>query len=82
MTRFSSTKTVTSIPVEYSTTPVFKAGSLAGTVIVYRDIRERKLAEERLQLANFLADIALELTDGGYWHVDLILERDFVCENE
>jgi signal transduction histidine kinase len=32
----------TSVPVEYSTTPVRKAGALVGTVVVYRDITERK----------------------------------------
>ncbi len=36
----------TPVPVEYSTTPVFKEGSIVGTVIVYRDITERKAAEQ------------------------------------
>jgi len=35
-----------SVPVEYSTTPVTKDGSIVGTVIVYRDITERKAAEQ------------------------------------
>jgi PAS domain S-box-containing protein len=38
-----------SIPVEYSTTPVFKDGSLIGTVMVYRDITERRQAEDRIR---------------------------------
>jgi PAS domain S-box-containing protein len=33
------------LPVEYSTTPVHKDGTIVGTVIVYRDITERKAAE-------------------------------------
>jgi two-component system sensor histidine kinase/response regulator len=38
----------TSIPVEYSTTPVFKDSMLVGTVVVYRDITERKEIEEKI----------------------------------
>jgi len=60
----------TAIPVEYSTTPVHKDGVLVGTVIVYRDITERKHMEAEIKRANFLADIALELTNSGYWYVD------------
>ena len=36
------------IPVEYSTTPVHKDGRLVGSVIVYRDITERKAAEKAI----------------------------------
>ncbi|MBF0528976.1 MAG: PAS domain S-box protein, partial [Deltaproteobacteria bacterium] len=47
------------LPVEYSTTPVYKGETLVGTVIVYRDITERKaaekaLAEQRKALQNIL----------------------------
>jgi PAS domain S-box-containing protein len=59
------------IPVEYSTTPVFKGGQLVGTVIVYRDITERKAAQDALRHINFLNDQALGLTKAGYWHVPL-----------
>ncbi len=37
-----------SIPVEYSTTPVFKNGVLVGTVVVYRDIAERQAAQKAI----------------------------------
>ncbi|MBB1075831.1 response regulator [Rhodoferax sp. 4810] len=40
------TKDVRAIPVEYSTTPVFKNGALVGTVITYRDITERQESQE------------------------------------
>ncbi len=60
----------TAIPVEYTTTPVFKNGVLTGTVISYRDISERKKAADEIRRANFLADVALELTHSGYWVVD------------
>ncbi|MFA7280343.1 MAG: PAS domain S-box protein [Sterolibacterium sp.] len=38
-----------SVPVEYSTTPVFKDGALVGSVVVFRDITERKAAELALR---------------------------------
>jgi PAS domain S-box-containing protein len=34
------------------------------------DITERKKMEEEIRKASFLSDIALELTDSGYWHID------------
>jgi PAS domain S-box-containing protein len=37
-----------SIPVEYSTTPVLKDGQILGSVISYRDITERKAAEKAI----------------------------------
>jgi PAS domain S-box-containing protein len=36
------------LPVEYTTTPVFKEGALVGTVVVYRDITERKRAQQAM----------------------------------
>ena len=61
----------TSFPVEYSTTPVRKDGQLVGTVIVFRDITERRRQSDELSRVNFLADSALDLTKAGYWHVPL-----------
>ena len=61
----------TALPVEYATTPVYKDDQLTGAVIVFRDITERQQAEEKLHLANFLADQALDLTKSGYWHMPL-----------
>ena len=60
----------TSFAVEYATIPVVKEGAVVGTVVSFRDITERKAAAENLKRANFQADIALELTGSGYWHVD------------
>ena len=47
------------LPVEYATTPVYKDGQLTGSVIVFRDITERKaaekaIAEQRAALQNIL----------------------------
>jgi PAS domain S-box-containing protein len=37
-----------SFPVEYSATPILENGSITGAVVVFKDIRERKLAQENL----------------------------------
>lgn len=39
----------TSIPVEYSTTPVWKEGQVEATVVSFHDITERKQAEKELK---------------------------------
>jgi len=36
------------LPVEYSTTPVLKDGTVVGSVVVFRDISERKAAEHQI----------------------------------
>jgi two-component system, sensor histidine kinase and response regulator len=66
------------LPVEYGATPILKDGAIAGAVISFRDITERKRSEAELQKRalelqhiNFLADTALDLTKAGYWHVPL-----------
>lgn len=41
----------TSFPVEYATTPVYEDGRIAGTVVTFRDITSRKVAEEHLKEA-------------------------------
>ncbi len=71
----------TSFPVEYRTTPIRKGGHLVGTVVVFRDITERKAIAEALQRANFQADIALELTGSGYWYVDF-KDPDYYFQSE
>ncbi|MBY0453260.1 MAG: PAS domain S-box protein [Burkholderiaceae bacterium] len=37
------------IPVEYTTQPTYKNGALIGTVVVFRDITQRRAAEQALQ---------------------------------
>ena len=71
----------TAVPVEYSTTPVYKDGAIVGTVIVYRDITERRRAEAEIKRANYLSDVALELTGSGYWYVDYS-DRDYYFQSE
>ncbi|MFU1927186.1 response regulator [Bordetella hinzii] len=48
----------TALPVEYSTTPVFKNGALVGSVTVYRDITERKAVQEAMRRAQAQAEDA------------------------
>jgi len=43
------------LPVEYTTTPVYKDGQIQGSVIVFRDITQRKQAEAALLNAKNLA---------------------------
>ena len=47
-----------SFPVEYVSTPIRENGELAGAVVVFRDITERKAAEEALRLAKEQAEAA------------------------
>ena len=65
----------TAVPVEYSTTPIFKDGALIGTVVVYRDITERRAAEQAIQqererLQNILdrSPIAVAFSTRGLIH--------------
>jgi PAS domain S-box-containing protein len=39
------------IAVEYTSTPIFEMGRLVGAVVLFRDIRERQMAERRLREA-------------------------------
>jgi two-component system sensor histidine kinase/response regulator len=70
------------IPVEYSTTPVIKDGDIVGSVIVFRDITERRQAEEKLRMANFMSDQALDLSQAGYWHIPLNTGDEFYNSSE
>jgi two-component system sensor histidine kinase/response regulator len=60
-------------PRHYLTTkvPLFDSnGIVSGMCGIATDITDRKNAEQAVKQANFLADMALELTCSGYWHVD------------
>jgi len=52
----------TSFPVEYTSVPIRKNGSIAGTVVVFRDIRERKEAEQALRESRATARGLLDAT--------------------
>ncbi len=38
-------------PVEYTSTPIYENGAITGAVVTFRDITEKKEAEERMELA-------------------------------
>ena len=52
----------TSFPAEYNSVPIRKNGSTAGTVVVFRDISERKEAEEALKTSRATARGLLDAT--------------------
>jgi two-component system, sensor histidine kinase and response regulator len=47
-----------SVPVEYSTTPIMKGGTVVGTVVAFRDITERLRAQAELLAAKDTAEAA------------------------
>ena len=47
-----------------------------------RDISERISAQKQLQLANFLSEQAMELTQSGYWHVPLTTTDGYFNSSE
>ena len=57
------------VPVEYTATPIVKEGTIVGAVISFRDIAERKAAEEAKEIAeaasqpkaDFLANMSHEI---------------------
>ncbi|SFF76129.1 PAS domain S-box-containing protein [Duganella sp. CF458] len=59
-----------SFPVDYVDRPMYKDGAQVGSVVVFRDITERKALEQEIKRSNFLGDIALEMTGCGYWVID------------
>jgi PAS domain S-box-containing protein len=62
----------TSFPVEYVSTPIVEDGAIVGAVVIFRDIGERKRAEDGLReseerfrsLYNMASDCILQLTPG------------------
>jgi len=46
------------VPVEYTATPIVKEGAIVGAVISFRDITERKAAEEAMKEAKEIAEAA------------------------
>jgi PAS domain S-box-containing protein len=61
-----------SFPVEFISTPIQEAEEITGAVVTFRDITERKLAEEKLRRsAQGLAE-AQRIAHLGSWDLDLV----------
>ncbi|MBI5571205.1 MAG: response regulator [Desulfomonile tiedjei] len=60
----------TSFPVAYSSNPVHKDGSLVGSVITFRDITDRRRAEQALAESERRTRTILETAIEGIWMVD------------
>jgi two-component system sensor histidine kinase/response regulator len=41
-----------------------------GVAVAFENITERKRSEQDLRRINFLSDVAMQLTDSAYWHID------------
>ncbi|WP_374683590.1 PAS domain S-box protein [Accumulibacter sp.] len=68
----------TPLTVEYTTTPFHKADAVAGTVIVFRDITERRAAEARIRRAHDEQTAIFETASLG---IAFIKKRAFVNVN-
>ena len=60
----------TSFPVAYSSNPIHKDGSLVGSVITFRDVTDRRRAEEALAESERRTRTILETAIEGVWMVD------------
>ena len=60
----------TSVPVEYSSTPIWQDGNLVGAVVTFRDISERKHAEEVLKKSKQDFQTLVDSLEGVVWEAD------------
>lgn len=56
-----------SFPVEYSSVPMKRDGTLIGAVVAFQDITDRKRMEEQILLSKEQLSFALEATGEGIW---------------
>ncbi len=65
----------TSIPVEYTSTPVWEDGKPVGVVVTFNDITERKRAEEALQVSEKRYRMLFDTIDEGFCIVEMIFDE-------
>jgi PAS domain S-box-containing protein len=58
-------------PVEHVNTPILEEGRVIGAVVVFRDISERRQAEDELRLKTARLAEAQRLAHLGHWDLDL-----------
>ncbi|MCK9394920.1 MAG: PAS domain S-box protein [Methylobacter sp.] len=61
-----------SFPVEFISTPILEAGEITGAVVTFRDVTERKLAEEQLRRSAHSLAEAQRIAHLGNWDLDLV----------
>lgn len=60
----------TPIPVEYNSMPIRKGGEVIGAVVSFRDIAERKAAEEAIRRSEERVRRILDTASEGFWFLD------------
>ncbi|WVM89245.1 sigma 54-interacting transcriptional regulator [Halopseudomonas pachastrellae] len=66
-------------PVEFTSTPVISGGSIIGSVVVFRDITERQMTQQRLQSAmDELRELKLRLEQqNAYLQEEILIEHHY-----
>jgi two-component system sensor histidine kinase/response regulator len=62
--------------------PMRAGDTITGICNIAFDITQRKVVEEKLRLANFLSDQALDLTNAGHWHISLNTGDEYYTSSE
>ncbi|MDD5472431.1 MAG: PAS domain S-box protein, partial [Sideroxydans sp.] len=69
-----------SFSVEFISTPILESGEITGAVVTFRDITERKQAEERLRRSEEGLKEAQRIAHLGSWHMYLATNEVFWSE--